>query len=34
MLDIFYIAVVAGFFALAAWYVKGLRRLQPEGDDE
>lgn len=34
MLDLFYVAVCGGFFALAVWYVQGLRRLQPEGDDE
>jgi hypothetical protein len=34
MLDLFYVAVSLSFFALAGWYVKGLRRLQPENDDE
>lgn len=34
MLDLFYISVAIGFFALSAWYVKGLRLLQPEADDE
>ncbi len=34
MLDLFYVAVCLGFFALAAWYVKGLKRLQPEDGDE
>lgn len=34
MLDLFYVAVCLGFFALSTWYVKGLRRLQPGEDDE
>lgn len=34
MLDLFYICVCLGFFVLAAWYVQGLVRLQPEDDDE
>lgn len=34
MLDLFFIAVCLGFFALSGMYVKGLRRLQPGEDDE
>lgn len=34
MLDLFYVAVCLGFFALAGFYVNGLRRLQPGDDDE
>lgn len=34
MLDLFCVAVALGFFALSAWYVSGLRRLQPGDNDE
>lgn len=34
MLDLLYLGITAGFFAVAAVYVFGLKRLQSEADDE
>lgn len=34
MLDLLYLGITVGFFAVAAIYVFGLKRLQPEADDE
>ncbi len=34
MLDLLYLGIAAGFFAISAIYVFGLKRLQPEADDE
>lgn len=34
MLDVLYLVIAAGFFAISAIYVLGLKRLQPEADDE
>jgi hypothetical protein len=34
MQDLFYIFVTVAFFAIAAWYVVGLKKLQGEAGDE
>ena len=32
--DIIYIIITLAFFAVAAIYIQGLKRLQPEADNE
>lgn len=34
MIDLIYIAIAIGFFVIATAYTFGLKRLQPEADDE
>jgi hypothetical protein len=34
MLDVFYVGVVAAFFLISVWLVKGFQKLQPEESDE